>query len=297
MSLQHKDNDVLKPLFFDYGVDCDKQYNARASVVDYENEAKKYEQGSVQARVENVAVFDLQYGYGVDERLDIFPLPFEKSPAPVFVFIHGGYWRAQSKESACFMASALKEQGIALCTIEYTLMPETSLSEIVREVRAAIAWLYKHGTTYGLDTERIFVGGSSAGGHLASMLAAEGWQARYDLPENVIKGVLSISGLYEISPLCYTHINDWLRMHPDYTESVSPLWNLPRAGLPLHLVVGEFEPLGFKRQMEVYAKYCMDKGVKLSKETVKSKNHFDVVLELCDINSNMSKVLNLMVFS
>lgn len=296
MNTAPDNNDFLEPLFFDYGAECDKQYNARASVADYECEAKKYDIASAQARTNNIGIFDLFYGQGVNECLDIFPLTFDVSPAPVFVFIHGGYWRAQSKESSCFMATALKKQGIALCVLEYTLMPETSLSEIIREVRSGIAWLHKHGATYGIDPQRIFVGGSSAGGHLASMIAAQGWQERYALPEDVIKGVLSISGLYDIAPLCYTHINDWLKMHPDYSQSVSPMWNLPRANLPMHLVVGELEPEGFKRQMELYVERCVVEGVKLSSEIVQSKNHFDVVLDLCDEQSSMSQALRTMIF-
>lgn len=290
-------NELVKALFFDYGDDCDKQYNARASVADFALEAQKYDHYSKQARAENVGIYNLHYGPGLDERLDIFPVLAEQSPAPVFVFIHGGYWRAQSKESACLMATALNKQGIALCALEYTLMPEVGLSEIIREVRSAIAFLYHHAPQYGIDPERIFVGGSSAGGHLSTMLAAEGWPQRYALKDDVIKGVLSLSGLYDVAPLCYTHINEWLRRHPDYTSQVSPLWNLPRQDILMHLAVGELEPLGFKKQMACYKAFCEEKGLRVTAETVPGRNHFDILLDLADVNSSLSQALKYMVFS
>ena len=72
-----------------------------------------------------------------------------------------------------------------------TLLPEATLPEVVREVRSAVAWLYRNAAAYGVDPARIYVSGSSAGGHLAGMLAAPDWQARYGVPDDVIKGTLA----------------------------------------------------------------------------------------------------------
>lgn len=77
------------------------------------------------------------------ERLDLFPACTQ--PAPLLIFIHGGYWHSQRKEEACSMAAAFARRGVAVATLEYTLAPEATLAEIVHEVRSAVARLYHHG--------------------------------------------------------------------------------------------------------------------------------------------------------
>src|SRR5690554_4561121 len=164
----------------DFGdrVERDRQYNARESVKDFDACVKEYATRAQRVRQDYVGVYDLYYGPGRDQRLDLFPVVASHQPAPLFVFIHGGYWRAQSKTDAPIMVPAMTQAGIAVCTLEYTLLPESTLFETVREMRSAVAWLYDNVAQYGIDPERIIVAGSSAGGHLAAMLAAQGWQAK-----------------------------------------------------------------------------------------------------------------------
>src|SRR5579871_701641 len=133
------------------------QYNARASVSDFDAEMRTYASLALASRQRCAGILDLQYGMGQAERIDIFPAAAAVQPAPVFVYIHGGYWRSQRKEDACSMAAALTQAGIAVAMVEYTLLPEATLAEVVREVRGAIAWLYRHGGAYGIDPQRIHV--------------------------------------------------------------------------------------------------------------------------------------------
>ncbi|MCS4319227.1 arylformamidase [Serratia sp. BIGb0234] len=201
------------------------QYNARASVEDFDACMAQYEQLAAQAKAQTPGIYDIHYGMGVAERLDLFPAA--RQPSPLLVFIHGGYWHSQRKEEACSMAANFTQHGVAVATLEYTLQPEATLAEIVREVRSAIAWLYHHAGQYGIDPERIFVSGSSAGGHLCGMLIADDWQHLYQVPVNVIKGALALSGLYDIRPLCDIYINDWMRLSPEQAATLSPLFMLP----------------------------------------------------------------------
>src|SRR5690606_13816244 len=175
-------------LFFPTIAEREVQYNARESVPDFDACVRRYAESSARVRARRPGVLDLRYGMGQDERLDLFLPAASQAPAPLFVFIHGGYWRAQRKEDAPVMAEAFNAAGAAVATLEYTLVPEATLGEVVREVRSAVAWLYRNVAAYGVDPERIYVSGSSAGGHLAGMLAAPKWQARYGVPDDVIKG-------------------------------------------------------------------------------------------------------------
>ncbi|MDU3933569.1 MAG: alpha/beta hydrolase, partial [Serratia liquefaciens] len=237
------------------------QYNARASVEDFDACMAQYEQLAAQAKAQTPGIYDIHYGMGVAERLDLFPAA--RQPSPLLVFIHGGYWHSQRKEEACSMAANFTQHGVAVATLEYTLQPEATLAEIVREVRSAIAWLYHHAGQYGIDPERIFVSGSSAGGHLCGMLIADDWQHLYQVPVNVIKGALALSGLYDIRPLCDIYINDWMRLSPEQAATLSPLFMLPeKAHAPQILLdVGAKETQGFRNQTLAYFAACREKGL------------------------------------
>lgn len=274
----------MQPLDLDFGdrATRDRQYNARESVADFDACIREYARRADQVRRQHAGIFDLYYGPGRDQRLDIFPVLAPHQPAPLFVFIHGGYWRAQSKTDAPIMVPAMTQAGVAVCTLEYTLLPESTLFETVREVRSAIAWLYHNASRFGIDRERIVVSGSSAGGHLAAMLAAQGWQDKYHLPANVIKGMVALSGLYDVRPLCDTHINEWLQLYPDQARRVSPIFHLPPAGFRAVLAVGGLETDGFRNQTLAYFQACLAQGVDVHQIVPAGCNHFDLVHELCD---------------
>src|SRR4030095_14726728 len=134
-----------------------------------------YEKRPPAARADFSPQLDLRYGAGPKETLDLFvPAgPF----AAVFVFFHGGYWRALDKSDFSFVAPPLLARGIAVAVVNYDLCPDVSIATIVDECRRAIAWLVSDGGGRGASAERIVVGGHSAGGHLAAMLLATDWAA------------------------------------------------------------------------------------------------------------------------
>ena len=267
------------------------QYNARDSVADFDACVAQYASLSRQADASRAAIRNLRYGLAAAERLDIFPTTPAVQPAPVFIFVHGGYWRGQTKEDASMLALHLPQAGIAVCNIEYTLLPGSTLPEIVRQVRSAVAWLYRNAAQYGLDTNRFVVGGSSAGGHLAAMLAADGWTQEYGLPADCIKGVLSLSGLYDLRPLCQLQANAWLHLHEDQAWRVSPVCHLPRPGLPMVLTVGGLETDGFKAQTSVYEAMCRQHGVQVWRHDMAECNHFNLLVELTKADSPLTIAL------
>jgi len=261
------------------------QYNARASVADFDAEMRLYAALAAESKAACPAVLDLQYGMGQAERLDIFPAAAARQPAPLFVYIHGGYWRSQRKEEACSMAHALTQAGVAVAVLEYTLLPEATLAEVVREVRSAVAWLYRHAGAYGIDRDHIHVGGSSAGGHLAAMLLGDAWQSRFNVPQDVIKGILGLSGLYDIRPLCDIGVNEWLRLHDEQAALLSPALDLPLQGPPVVLCAGGLETTGFKHQTLYFHALLEEHGLPVRLVENTHNNHFNLVNELANPQS------------
>ncbi|MEU5993731.1 alpha/beta hydrolase [Spirillospora sp. NPDC047418] len=220
------------------------------------------------------------------ERLDVWGVD-ERGLRPAFVFFHGGYWFALSKEESSFMARALHEQGIATVVPDYTLAPKATLEEIVRQARASIAWIHRHGREYGLDPERIVVGGSSAGGHLTAMTMVGGWQDEFGVPEDVVKAAMPISGLFDIRPVTRIYVNDYVKLDLERAAALSPALQPAEHKCPVVLVVAENDGDGFVAQSRTFQP--MWDGSELM--VVPDRDHFDVVLDLGDAGSAVGKAL------
>ena len=258
--------------------ELDRQYNARGTVADVDVFLKEYRDTSAPMYERLPCVRDVRYGPHADETLDLFPVP-GNTAAPLFVFIHGGYWRALAKEDSVFMAEAFTQRGIAVASVNYALAPGVRLDEIVAQCRRGLAWLYRHGAAHGVDVYSIVVGGSSAGGHLGAMLLAPGWQAAHGLPPVVARGGALVSGLFDLAPVQRTRPNQWLGLNAAEAEALSPLHSLPPAGTRLCIAVAESDTAEFKRQSAQYAEACRAHGCEVSTLDVAGRNHFDVIME------------------
>lgn len=256
----------------------DQQYNARASVADYAQYPRLYRSLSDAAHARLPVFRNLAYGPGAGERLDIFPA--SQPDAPVLLYIHGGYWRALSRQDSAFMAAALVEAGACVVVIDYDLAPAVSLDHIVDQTRRALAWVHGHIAEFGGDPARIVASGSSAGGHLVGMLLAGGWQADYGVADSVLHGALPISGLFDLLPLLETHINAWMNLDEVSARRNSPHFHLPQQATELVVSYGALESAEFARQSHEYLEAWQAKGLPGRFVAAPGRNHFDVVLQL-----------------
>jgi arylformamidase len=100
----------------------DGEYNNRAKVSDHGDWLARYPRESGAARAELPVRLDVAYGSKPGETLDVF-LASGSSPAPIQVFIHGGYWQWLAKADFSFVARAFQPAGIAVVVINYALIP------------------------------------------------------------------------------------------------------------------------------------------------------------------------------
>ncbi|MDH6229790.1 arylformamidase [Mesorhizobium soli] len=268
----------------------DRDYSARASVTPevFEAEMRKYRRRSEEMR--GLAThLDVVYDAESGQTIDIYGTGAELRP--VFVFIHGGYWRMLSKHDSAFMAGMLASHGIATAVVDYRLAPEVTLEEIVREVRAAVSLLWKNGRAYGIDPDRIYVGGSSAGGHLTGAVLSGGWHDVFGIPENVIRGAMPISGLFHLAPIAKSFVQGWIKLDDGMVERLSPAANMPRVGCPIVVAYAGGEPAGFKRQSMEYDRLWRAAGFPSQLIETKGRNHFDVLLDLASEDTELSRML------
>ena len=223
------------------------QYNVRAAVPQHEEILAGYQERSRLARLRLPCYLDVAYGTGPLETLDVFPA---SGPSrAVLVFIHGGYWRSRDKADFAFLAAALCPAGFTLVLPNYALCPAVSIETIVRQMLAAHAWVYRNIGAYGGSPQRLLAAGHSAGGQLAAMMAACDWHRHEpDLPPDLVKGALAVSGLYDLMPLRRTSMNRDLRLDENAARVASPVTYRPSRSVPVITAVGERESNEFKRQ-------------------------------------------------
>jgi arylformamidase len=272
----------------------DRGYNARATVDDVDVLLAEYSSRSAVARDTMDCLEDVAYGDHVDEVIDIFPAG---PNAPIFIFIHGGYWRALSQKDSASMAPGLVAKGISLVTVNYSLAPVASLDTIVCQCRSALTWVWENAARFSGDRNSIFVGGSSAGGHLTGMLVAGGWHSEFGLPEKAIKGAVLLSGLYELEPIRLSYINEWTKLNLAGARRNSPQGHLPIAGCPIVVSYGETETSEFKRQSREYAKAWTLAGGGCDLFETTGRNHFDIIFDLDNPETRLGRsVLDLVGF-
>lgn len=251
----------------------DRAYNAGAAVADSPARIEGWVARSAAARGSLACKLGVKYGPTRDEYLDVFPAG-ERSP--VHIFIHGGYWRRFSARDHSFVAPPLVAAGLAVLVVNYALCPEVTIDEIVRQVRASIAWARHNAASFGGDPERITVSGHSAGGHLTAMALVTDWAGAYDLPPDTVKAGLPISGLFDLAPFPYSFLQPALQLDWSQVRRNSPVGLVPAQGAPMVAAVGGDESEEFRRQSQAFAD-AWPRGRCLE---MPGCNHFTVLEEL-----------------
>lgn len=266
----------------------DRAYDCGESTPEAQRHRELMKRESARAREALDCRCDVPYGGTPAEILDIFPAP--APGAPVVVFFHGGYWRASSQADVDAYAATLVPAGAAYVSVNYALVPAVTIDEIVRQCRAALEWVWRNADGFNGDPGRIFPQGRSAGGHLAAMLLATDWAAR-GLPDDAIKGVTAVSGLFDLEPVRLSKVNAWARLDKDAAFRNSPIHHLPDTGCALLLAWGEDETEEFKRQSREFGVAWASRGYPLRTLELAGKDHFANMPDLLDPDSAFSRAV------
>lgn len=256
--------------------EIDAQYDVEASVPDFMVYARHFTEESRLARHRLRCELDLHYGPTLDETLDIFSADVPN--APVFVFIHGGYWRMlSSKEFSC-VALGLHELGITTVVVNYALAPKVSIDEITRQMRAAVAWVLRRIDRHGGDPARVAVGGHSAGAHLTAMCLQTGWREDYGLSgDDPIAGAVLVSGLYDLQPLRYSLMQPAIQLDDGVIRRNSPMFSVRPCKTPALLTWGGDEPDEFRRQSDDFNSAWLAAGNRSKRAPLAGANHFTAI--------------------
>jgi arylformamidase len=269
--------------------ELDAQYNTMLGVADPAALFRKRQADSDAARRDLPHVDDLAYGPSLAERLDIYPAD-GSGPAPAAMFFHGGYWSAPQLVKGLYgwVAHGMRAHGIATVVVDYAPCPTVTIDEIVRQARAAVVWMHRHGAAYGCDPQRLYAYGHSAGGHLAAMLVSTDWQWAYGLPPTMLRGATAISGLFDLAPFPFTWLQPKLQLTGAEIARNSPILHAPPQGTNLLLTLGGLESAEFHRQAQAYQEFLTLHGSAPEIMPIPGCTHNTVIDGLADPASPIS---------
>jgi arylformamidase len=259
----------------------DAAYNNSAAVTQSAVLNGAREVASAAFRAAHPLHLDLRYGPRERNMWDLFPT--SDPDAPCVVFIHGGYWQRNHKDYFASLIAGPRAMGWAAALPGYTLAPDASLTDVVAEIDAALAWLAANGPKHGIAGP-IVLSGWSAGGHLAAMC----------LGHPAVTAGLAISGVFELGPIRDTYLNEKLQLTDAEIVALSPL-RLPPVSKPLAIAYGTAELpylVGDSRALHARRAAAHRPGALIP---VAGANHFTILDELRDSTGLLTRQLPLLL--
>lgn len=214
-------------------------------------------------------------GPGGPQRLRLYEPAGVHSPSPALVFFHGGGFvlgSIETHEGACRYLAG--EAGMRVVSVEYRLAPENPFPAAVEDAIAAFTHVHANADRYGIDPDRIAVGGDSSGGNLAAVVShagarGEGARPAFSLLLNPATDAFGEHPSHELFGLGFrldTEERDWYRDRylSDRTLCRDPrasvLYDEDLAGLPpTYVATSGFDPL--RDEGEAYARKLAEAGV------------------------------------
>jgi arylformamidase len=218
----------------------------------------------------------IAYGPTAIEALDLFKTGREG--APINVFIHGGAWRQRAAKDYAFLAEMFVRAGAHFIALDFTGVENTGgdLLPMADQVRRGVAWVYNNAESFGGDPNRLYVSGQSSGAHLAGCVVTTDWQKDYGVPNDIVKGALLCSGMYDLKPVRLSKRSEYVAFTDEIEEKLSSQRRLDRLNCPLIVAYGTYETPEFQRQNRDFAAAVKAAGKPVTLLVGEGYNHFEM---------------------
>jgi arylformamidase len=151
-----------------------------------------------------------------------------------------------------------------------------NLMVLADQVCRAVAWVYQNAARFDGDPNRLYIGGQSSGGHLAAVALTTDWQRQFDLPAEIIKGGMCISGMYDLNPVRLSARSRYVAFDDTTVAALSPMRHLDRLHAPLVVAYGTCETPEFQRQNREFAAAVEASGKVVELLVGEHHNHFEL---------------------
>jgi arylformamidase len=262
--------------------ELDAAYNQSAYQPNIQQLRDRWASNSERTRARIGAPLRLPYGPRPIEQLDIFRT--DSAAAPIYIFIHGGAWRAGLAKTYAAPAEMFIRAGAHYVVPDFVRVQDAdgSLFPMADQVCRAIAWVYRNAASFGGDPDRVYVGGHSSGAHLAAVALTADWPNRFDLPADIIKGGMCSSGMYDLAPVRLSHRNSYVKFTDEMVEALSPQRHIDRLRAPLLVAYGTYETPEFQRQARDFAAAVRAAGKPVELLVGDNYSHMELPETLCN---------------
>ena len=227
---------------------------------------------------------NLSYGNRPNQKLDIFLPDNNNNNCPVQIYYHGGYWIGRDKYDHSHIASPAIRNNIIHVSINYDLSPNVTIDIIVQETYESIIWVIKNIINFGGNPNNINLVGHSAGAHLVAMALTKNYNKT-----GYINSASLISGIYQPQITKYISINNIINISNE-TVSLTDVYLFPIANKTnFLLIVGDEEPDPWKKLTEDYCYWLKNKNIPFIFYNAIKLNHFTIVRDLANPNSDLAK--------
>ncbi|CAD5122123.1 DgyrCDS10572 [Dimorphilus gyrociliatus] len=235
---------------------------------------------------------EFAYGKLPEQKILIFQGENCPEEAPLFCFIHGGYWQALDVQSSIGAALIVDGLPIKVAIIGYEIAPKSNMSQIINDIKQATELLLN--VSDENKFKGIYLCGHSAGGHLAALMMSAEFGSK-------LSGFILLSGIFELKNIIKTSINAPLNMSEKDAEEFSPINKVDEIkvnlSVPVYILVGEYDPRELIRQSKEYGEKLINYGMKtVINHIIPGKDHFNYFYdihqpELCSIRSFVKKCI------
>ncbi|XP_075228134.1 kynurenine formamidase [Lycorma delicatula] len=238
---------------------------------------------------------DIRYGAKKGQCLDIYGEDSLQPDSDIFVYIHGGYWQSLSKDISSYCVKPLFDCGVKTIIPGYDLAPKVNMHTLVEEVKDLAGYVLN--TAESCNSCAVWFGGHSAGAHLTAQLFNDDYLSTLkDNHKKIFKGLILISGIYDLTPIINTSVNEVLNLTKTEIEQYSPLINATNKlsvaksiGCKALVAVAENDSPEFQRQSKEFAEVLTKCGANAKYIKMKNEDHFSIVENLQDPNYNLTK--------
>jgi acetyl esterase/lipase len=209
-------------------------------------------------------------------KLDIY-LPKEKGTAPVFFFVHGGAWTTGDRSQYPPLGNRYASEGIITVVPSYRLAPKNKFPAQMEDVAAAFAWTVRHIADFGGDTNRIFIGGHSAGGHLSSLLITNPkWLKETGITPEIIKGTICLSGVYDLTE----GKDNVFGTDAEFRREASPLFQIHKINSPFLVTYCEWDYFSLAPQAKEFHRDLLKNGIDSKLVFIPKESHISEMLSV-----------------
>jgi len=216
------------------------------------------------------------YGVSEHEKLDIYRT--HKPNAPVNIYVHGGAWRNGQAKDFAAPAEMFVNAGANYVVLDFVQIAEAqgNLLPMARQVRSAVAWVYKNAASFGGNPNRLYITGHSSGAHLSGCALVTDWEKDFGLPMNILKGGTLLCGMYDLKPVRLSKRSEYVKFTDEVEEKLSSIRHLDKLRAPITLCYGTEETPEFQRQSRDFAAAVQAAGKPVELLVGESLNHFEM---------------------